>query len=488
MEKLLIVLLVTVSFASQPLINGFFIQPSLGYGVVGWNRDGETVFDSQDAYDNWIKSMADIGAEMLFYQWSVHYWENQDWFAKAYNTPSSADFAFYDIAANTIESIPTQSWISPTPWPGSKVEPVQRALDACEKSGVELWLGLYLNEAGSSFNWWDAVSNTEISANDSVIIQYHIDRTNSLVDELYERFGNHSAFGGFYYPVEIANVAFIPEANWPYLAYLLDEVADQVHEIDPDLELSISPFFNTAGALEGNSMGTPEEYGDMWDYALEHSDLDILILQDGAGVEPNILTDSQDLITPYYEAARIACEKNGIRFWANCELFTNHGDRINPKFVPSSIENVKRQLETESIQAEKTVSFSFQYMDPNPKHQFPSGTYTSDSIVGGEVAQRIRLYSEYEAYRDSIQGETPTSIQETAQFPVKYSIDISNQQLSIQTNEAIEISLFSVSGKIMIDQQLQPGNSLPLETVPNGVYFVSIKHNRLLQFQRIIVQ
>jgi len=46
----------------SPKINGFFVQPMLGYGVPNFQGG----FQTQQYYDGWVKSMADIGATMLF--------------------------------------------------------------------------------------------------------------------------------------------------------------------------------------------------------------------------------------------------------------------------------------------------------------------------------------------------------------------------------------------------------------------------------------
>jgi len=83
-------------------------------------------------------------------------------------------------------------------------------LDAGEKNGVKIWLGLYLNEDGTkeTFNWWEAVGDNEINEKDKATFRYHVERSVDLVSDLTAKFGNHKALGGFYYSVEIANLGF----------------------------------------------------------------------------------------------------------------------------------------------------------------------------------------------------------------------------------------------------------------------------------------
>jgi len=353
-------------------------------------------FSSQQEYTDWVQTMKDAGATMLFYQWTMHYWHNQTWFSDAYGEPSSADFAFYDTTLEPLEGIAARAWVTPTSWPGAPStggkEPVEYLLDAGQAAGVEIWLGLYLCEDDNAFNWWQAVADTDLTEEDVAIIDYHMARSVEVVDELYEKYGDHPALGGFYYSVEVENVAFIPDTNTTLLAALLDYVADAVHAHDPQLRLAISPFFNTA-------LSTPEEFGAMWHYALSNSDIDVVILQDGAGVDPFTLTDNTDLISPFFEAMAGAASASGKELWGNAELFTNLGTRLAPQFVPGSIAQLERQLTAEAPFVEKFVCFGFQYMDPHDD-------YVLTPPMGGDAATdatlRQTLYDDYRGYLETL--------------------------------------------------------------------------------------
>lgn len=354
--------------AGEARIHGFFVQPSLGYGATN-----ETKFSSQGEYDQWVKSMADVGAEMLFYQWVLHFEANLPyWFTAdppdGYGGNPASDFAFYtpNLDPDPLNGISARGWVTPTSWTGSPKmggkEPVAYLLDAAQKAGIKVWLGLYLNEGTGEFsryNWWNAIVDGTLSQEDKFAIKHNVNRSVAVVKDLATQFGSHSALGGIYYSVEITNQqAFIK--NHAYLAdEIINPVAKAVHEKLPGKKLAISPFFNTA-----SSFGSAEEFGKMWEYVLKNSELDILILQDGVGVEPHTLTQDNDLISEYFQAVKKAADAAGKPFWGNAELFTNQGDRNNPQLVSSTMNKIRLQLKTIAPYVEKIVSFDFHFMDP----------------------------------------------------------------------------------------------------------------------------
>ena len=397
-----------LTMAGELRIHGFFVQPYLGYGATNDEK-----FSSQEEYDQWLQSMADTGAEMLFYQWVTHYEKTPPWFMEAYGGSSEADFAFYNPLSATINGIPTQGWVTPTNWPGSPnqggKEPVAYLLDAAQKAGIKVWLGLYLNEGEDSpYNWWNAITDSNLTTEDRDAIEHHVDRSIAVVNDLAEQYGDHPALGGLYYSIEIANIAFIPSGNHPYLASILDRVAKAVHTALPGKQLAICPFFNTGLST------TAQEFGDMLEYALKNSELDILMLQDGVGVDPHTLTPTNDKVTKYFVAARNAAVAAGKPLWGNAELFTNLGTRETPQLIPSTMEKIRLQLETMAPHVDKIISFDFHFMDPNDAYTFHEplgGTVEKDSTM------RQDLYDGYTAYWQQWQDQ-----QRRAALPAIFSL------------------------------------------------------------------
>ena len=412
MKKILLLLFAFFSAVfsqNSPKINGFFVQPSLGYGVADYQGN----FKTQQDYDDWVKSMSDIGATMLFYQWVCHYEENQNWFSDVYGGAASADFCYYSPNLTQISGVSANSWMPAiTAWTGENVSPIERILEAGQKNNVKIWLGLYLNEKGQ-FNWWDAVNDNEINSQDSATFRYHVERSVDLARDLVSRYSNHPALGGFYYPIEIANLGFEKRENWDLLAYLLDSVSTEVHKLSGK-RLAISPFFNTA-------LTSASEWGEMWNYVLANSEIDIIILQDGVGVEPNILTETNDLVSAFYRALKDACDNNRKSFWANSELFTNNsGRRDIMEASPSSIDKILLQLNTQAEFADTFVCFSYLSLDP-----YVTSTPFDDDYP---LSKRVKLYNDYKEYYESIKDNT---ISGTAINRKQPRLDLQNYKISV---------------------------------------------------------
>ena len=406
-------------------IHGFFVQPSLGYGAAN-----EVKFSSQDEYDRWVQSMADVGAEMLFYQWVLHFEADLPyWFAAdppdGYGGNPASDFAFYNpnLDPDPLNDIAARGWVTPTSWTGSPKtggkEPVAYLLDAAQKARIKVWLGLYLNEGSGDFsryNWWDAIIDGTLTQADKDAIKHNVDRSVAVVKDFADQFGTHPALGGIYYSVEITNQqAFIK--NHAYLAEeIINPVAKAVHAELPGKELAISPFFNTHFDTDP-AFGSPEEFGEMWEYVLKNSELDILILQDGVGVEPHTLRQEVDnngqiqtidKISGYFDAVKKAADAAGKPLWGNAELFQNINSpnrscTEEKPCIPSNIDKISLQLKTEAQYVEKFVCFDFHYMEPNDIYTFNPVLYGDTDGDGKidpskDIKMRQTLYDSYMEY------------------------------------------------------------------------------------------
>jgi hypothetical protein len=247
-----------------------------------------------------------------------------------------------------------------------------------------------------------------LTTEDRAAIDHHVERSIAVVNDLAAQYGDHPALGGLYYSIEIANNAFIPQDNYSYLASILDQVAKAVHTALPGKQLAICPFFNT-------TLSTAEEFGTMLEYALQHSELDILMLQDGVGVEPHTLTPINDQVTKYFVAARNAADAAGKPFWGNAKLFTNLGTRETPQLISSTMDKIRLQLETIAPHVDKIISFDFHFMDPNDAYTFypllGNGTAAADSTM------RQNLYDGYTAYWQQWQDQ-----QRRAALPAIFSL------------------------------------------------------------------
>jgi hypothetical protein len=253
----------------------------------------------------------------------------------------------------------------------------------------------------------------------------------------------------------------------------------EVHKLSGK-KLAISPFFNTA-------LTPAQEWGEMWNYVLSKSAIDIIILQDGVGVEPNTLTEIDDLISPYYKAVKNACVKNGKTFWANSELFTNSsGDRANLKAEPSSIEQILRQLRTESEFVDTFVCFSFLSLDPFSQ--------TTPFDADYPFNKRKKLYDDYKAYYYSIKDEENdyNAVKQPKSNLKNYQIYVSGGNIVIpKTDTPTSYSLISPNGKVILSGVTQKYSETLIKstTLATGIYlFMSAIAEKSPQMQKIFIR
>ncbi|MBP5640491.1 MAG: DUF4434 domain-containing protein [Victivallales bacterium] len=211
--------------------------------------------------------------------------------------------------------------------------------------------------------WWD-----ELKMPDEMTL------INGFIDQIYERYGHHRSFAGWYIDYEFS------------LRY--GELGDMLRELyretvisckakTPDLPVVASPFFNPP--TETNIMNCghhePQEYYEYWRDLIAFCHFDVLALQDNGGQH---LSFFEECVTePYIAAFAKACAENGCRFWGNVETgefligsareftekYGNDGNvnKIDDGWRPVPIERLKRKLRTMSKYSEMNISWGYQY-------------------------------------------------------------------------------------------------------------------------------
>lgn len=462
----LVFLLYGIQLFSQrqtPHIEGFFVQPQLNYGASG----GGAQFATQAKYNEWVKTMKDIGCSLLIYQFSAQYQDNQQWYVDAYGNPYPADFAWYHPAGQeVINGISIRSWTKPTPWNWDKtgLSPIEMLLNACEMHGVKLWLGLYCNESGNSYNWWRAASFNKVGARELEIADYHIRRTVSMLADLNNQFGDRSGLAGFYIPLEIANNGIQYQENREMYKNIIDQISKAAHA--KGKQVSISPFFNPT-----ISTGPPELVYETWNYILKDSPLDIVMLQDGVGLRPELLSPTQSRIDPWFKAVKKACEDNGKLFWANIESYYNRGTPESINSVPTNFDKLRLQIEAESQYADVLVSFSYWSIDP-----------TEESIAP-DLNGRKALYTAYKHYYDTEVKGASSGKYEAAKIPVQKAQDVlplfCTKYGNIEGLEFTAVILNKVLDTNNNEIRKVKGNSFGVDWI-NGISGVDLKNKKNL--------
>ncbi len=242
-------------------------------------------------------------------------------------------------------------------------DPTRAILEYADRHEMQVFLGLADDKA-----WW--TRSTEEPHLDAAAQQ---DRT--LADEVWQRYGQHSSFAGWYLPREMWDGPYTAE-QIDRLARSFRTVADHCRSLSEGKPVAIAPFFS------GNVPAA--EFGKLYTRFLEQAGLDIVMLQDGVGAHG---WDNQvaERIVPYFAAMRDACVTHGVELWSDLESFRlvepATAERPQPGFAPADANRIGRQLAAAAPFVTRFITFDFfHYMSPHR---------------GNEA--RARLYEQYMA-------------------------------------------------------------------------------------------
>ena len=214
-------------------------------------------------------------------------------------------------------------------------DPIDVILTRSEEIGIHVFIGLgmILNQTGSYHPTWEIGFQTEIA------------------NELWNKYGNHSSFYGWYIPDEYENNIWWKENN---ATGYLSQVAGYLKNISHNKPVMISPYFGDPSYKPGYL--SPSDTQKWWTNVLADAQIDIVATQDGIGCDRNITFEK---VRQYYSAIQNACESNGVDHWANIEIFNISN------WEPADIARIKEQIEVGDQYSTKIICYEFaHYMDP----------------------------------------------------------------------------------------------------------------------------
>lgn len=244
--------------------------------------------------------------------------------------------------------------IYPTKIPGyihaSSYDQVETCLSLAEKYGIKVFLGLVFND-----DWWQK----EGSDRDWLLGEARemIAVADELYDNYFARYPN--AFAGWYINWEMDNFAGYNRRakHKENIIEALQVVASHLIGLNPNLPSSIAPFFNTRGG------SSAREYGQFWVEVMSRTDINILMLQDGIGVNHATL----EQLPEWYQWVCSGVHAAGKACWSDLENFAIGEDG---NFYPAPLERLIQQHQIAAQYVDRIVTFSFlSYMSPvNPTH------------------------------------------------------------------------------------------------------------------------
>lgn len=221
------------------------------------------------------------------------------------------------------------------------VDLVDMFLRLADEQGMNFCFGLY-----DSGKYWDTGD-----------MQHEIDANRFVIDEVWQRYGHHKSFKGWYLSMEISR-------KTKGAAQAFQTLGLQCKQVSNGLPTLISPWIDGKKAvMAASSSLSKEEAVSIKEHETEWSEIfdgirgavDAVAFQDGH-IDYNELDD-------FFAVNKKMADKYGLQCWTNAESF----DRDMPiKFLPIKFEKLRLKLEAARRAGyDKAITFEFShFMSP----------------------------------------------------------------------------------------------------------------------------
>jgi alpha-L-fucosidase len=221
------------------------------------------------------------------------------------------------------------------------VDLVKLFLELAEEQGMRFYFGLY--DSGA---YWDTGDMTP-----------EIDVNRYVIDEVWQRYGHHKAFKGWYLSMEISR-----QTKGSVQAF--NTLGKQCKDVSNGLPTFISPWIDgkksvmaSSSTLTKQDAISVEEHEKEWNEIFEaiHHNVDAVAFQDGH--------IDYDQLGAFFAVNKKLADRYGMECWTNAESF----DRDMPiKFFPIKFEKLRLKLEAaRKAGYDKAITFEFShFMSP----------------------------------------------------------------------------------------------------------------------------
>lgn len=216
---------------------------------------------------------------------------------------------------------------------------VDKCLFYAKKYDIKVFLGLNMHE-----DWWEAADM------DPAWLTKQMKYGNMLAKNLVDKYKSKypDSFYGWYWVWEIDNVKWNNQYAHKRLVNAMNINLNYLKKFTPDMPFMISPFFR-------DNVGTSKANEAMWEYILNNANFepgDIFAPQDGVGAGS---VKMENLAQWFKMLKKIANKKNGLRFWANTEIFVQYEN----EFVPATLDRVVEQMTIVYPLVDRIISFAY---------------------------------------------------------------------------------------------------------------------------------
>jgi hypothetical protein len=217
------------------------------------------------------------------------------------------------------------------------VDLVRMFLDLAEAHGMAFYFGTY-----DSGQYWHAGEHRR-----------ELDISHRVVDEVWERYGDSPAFGGWYLSLEVSRGS-------REITDLYAELGTHCKDVSGGLPVMISPY--VAGPKAVSAFGADLRRGDGISLEQHEREWDEIMAGIAGAIDVVAFQDGHvdfDALPDFLAVNRELTDRHGLHAWTNSETF----DRDMPiKFLPIKWEKLLLKLEA-AAQAgmEKAITFEFSH-------------------------------------------------------------------------------------------------------------------------------
>ncbi len=232
----------------------------------------------------------------------------------------------------------------------TKNDIVKAALSNADIAGIEVYLGLQVNE-----DWWTPKSGDENWLKNEAAVSIEV------FDDLFNRYGAHKSLKGWYLSFEVDNWRFAAKKDWHKIALFYSTVLSHIKSSDFQKPVVTAPFFNPSGGQSAS------EWQAMWTYLLLNCPIDIVALQDGIGAGHTTKSDLPEWFNATREA--IKASKSSAKLWDDAENF-NAGQKTMP------IKELVEDMKVAEPYVSSFICFTYNhYTSPQQVNPFYHATY-----------------------------------------------------------------------------------------------------------------
>lgn len=241
----------------------------------------------------------------------------------------------------------------------TQTDVVGRLLSLADTTGIQVLIGLDADDA-----WLQHVNDASRTAGDA-------NSARETADDLWQRYGSHASFGGWYLPLSVDNVHFGSAAAQMNLVNYYNTVTQELRAITGDLTVATTADFD---AIDTTVPGWQDStaYAAMWQNILPQADLDVVDVQDGVGEQHA----NASTLGTWFTAMGNAFHGSG----AHTELYSGSQTYVTGSSGSTTPLGVKTLVA--DINATKAAAYTdwsasyFDYLSPNAGYNAQTGSFS----------------------------------------------------------------------------------------------------------------